>query len=123
MHALICIRICCILCDIVWRQLEPCVFYAYSFGCTHFLLEGGNVMSTRPGYQLVSKYTKMCAFCKHFQTYDGSVSYRIPIGGAPIGSREVSKTLLGVCEATHRTRRRANSSICSTKNYIETRLI
>ena len=29
---------------IVWRQLEPCVFYAYSFGCTHFLFKEGKVL-------------------------------------------------------------------------------
>lgn len=34
---------------IVWRQLEPCVFYAYSFGCTHFLFLGGYFMENATG--------------------------------------------------------------------------
>lgn len=41
MHALCLHAYFVISVKFVWRQLEPCVFYAYSFGCTHFLFLGG----------------------------------------------------------------------------------
>lgn len=62
MHALFCIRICCILCDIVWRQLSYVFFMRIASAVRIFYFKGEVIMKycTNCGQETKKK---ICASC------------------------------------------------------------